>query len=369
MGLDVSVWVVMLIVCIISLALLAYTKITEEPCTRFTVSVKDYHNAGNNNYHLKEVLNFSSSAVTKEKKNIVWDFGDGTPQGIGGHVTHIYYKEGPFTVNATANGSCTETRLIYIRARENARQPSNSGILGNNIINGDFELIAGQKGSYSCNYSASEYEWHIVDRTNFPVKTGKEAEFYFRVPGSYTLQLKLDNDPEKIFIKNIVVDEDPLANISPLSPGPVRSGNLNKGKEDKNGSDLGQAAGDTTAKVNIKLPHKDTVVPPPPVEPKREPLITADRTFLVLLQGVNNGAKEIQDFDDYLCEKGNTEVVINEKERTTLTSLCNKIRKHEKFRVEAVQAVRGDHKCVKSLNVVIKRKTLLSGWVIVDKLP
>lgn len=350
-GLDTRVWLAMLLVSVLSIGLISYNKATEEPCAPLNIAINSSHKAAAGRFNTNEVITFSSLRMGKKSENIVWSFGDATPTAKGSRVTHNYAAGGNYTVTATINGKCGETKVISVK--EIAPIKTDSVILTNDIITGNFSPNMREKATYKCIAFAKSYEWRILYKKSFDVQTGQEAIYSFPNVNTYTLQLRLDNNPHKTFSKTIHVlpsniGRTPRPIPLPPLPAPPRP-----------------PKADTSKNPVAVTPSAPTPDQPKADAAKSEPprvIEVNDRRFLKLLQGVIAGSNDVQDFNDYLQDKGKTRVFLNNKDWKTLEELCLMIKGNRERKAEAVEAVRVD-KQVTHLKVKAKKKNWLGRWV------
>jgi tetratricopeptide (TPR) repeat protein len=72
------------------------------------------------------LVDFKAQGVTKAAEQLVWDFGDGT-QGTGASPSHVYLKEGEFTVTLKSGDVPVMKRVVYVWTPPLATSPLSLG--------------------------------------------------------------------------------------------------------------------------------------------------------------------------------------------------------------------------------------------------
>jgi PKD repeat protein len=285
MGLDYRVWRVMLIISLLSLGLLSYRLIDSKKCIPVSFSIKTIAIHADSTYSAGEILSFISSST---KNEITWDFGDNTQKITGQYVTHAYQDIGSYTITAsTGTGSSCETIMKIVIAPAVIQKDDTNLVTGEEIV-GPVATLTGKEEIFTCMVSAAVYEWSI---TNYPKMTqkGSTAKFQFPTAGKYSVQVTLDGDRTKRYSKEITVEAAPDLSspipddIKPLIPSGV------------------QPLPEATATVKI-----------------------TDATFKEYLEKVIDKKMTAADFDNYLCYKGETKVILN-GDLMSFNALCEEI--------------------------------------------
>ncbi len=285
MGLDYRVWRVMLIISILSLGLLSYRLIDSKKCIPVSFSIKTIAIHTDSTYSVGENLSFISSS---NKNEITWDFGDNTEKITGQYVTHAYQNTGSYKIIAsTGTGSSCETVMKIVIAPAVIEKDDTNVVTGEEIL-GPLSTITGKDELFTCVVTARIYEWSI---SNYPKMTqkGSTAKFQFPTAGKYTVQVTLDGDRTKRYSKEITVEAAP----------------------------------------DLSSPIPDDIKPliPDGVQPLPEPAATVkitDATFKEYLEKVIDKKMTAADFDNYLCYKGETKVILN-GDLMSFNALCEEI--------------------------------------------
>jgi PKD repeat protein len=349
MHLDKKVWLVLLITCLASIALLGYAFVIKEKCVPFSINAQGIMAEGS--YETSEPVFFRASLTNDSR--ITWDFGDGSEKQKSESVIvkHTYTKEGNFTVTAMSSNVCSSAEF-----KINVRKGSNSGkFIKAPQIFGSTSPKAGESVSYVSDViGASDYEWRILDKSSFPVVNEQTAKFTFPKPGLYKLQLTVDHDREnKRTVLDINVPEETVkANNTPVFIPPVLPKPGQKAAEEKQ-------EGVTEKPVETdKATPKATEAP---VTAAKKNTQIGNKGFQKLLENTVAGEGSIESFDEYLHFKGNTTVrVYKESSPKKFSEFINEI-KGKKVTIEDVKLNRdpGDETIITSIEVRIKKRGFL----------
>ncbi|MBS1755214.1 MAG: PKD domain-containing protein [Ferruginibacter sp.] len=321
MGLDYRVWRTMLIISIISLGLLSYTLIDSKKCEPVNFLIKTIVQHTDGVYNTGETLSFVSSS---SKFETTWDFGDNTAKITGQYVTHIYKTAGEYRISASTGTGCETIQGIQVVEPVASAQDDNNVVTGQEIV-GPSSTVTGKEEMFTCMVTAKSYDWSI---SNYPKmnQQGSTAKFQFPTPGKYLVQVTLDSDRTKRYTKEINVEAMPVApsvtpdEVKPLIPETV------------------QPLPSPTDSKNIKI---------------------TDDIFKGYLGKVVDKKMTAADFDNYLCYKGDTKVILN-GELMTFNAMCEEIsgkkrRKlligKKKIKIEMAEMRRDKDGCVNIIEV------------------
>ncbi|HQW83556.1 MAG TPA: PKD domain-containing protein [Ferruginibacter sp.] len=286
MGLDYRVWRVMLIICILSLGLLSYRLIDSKKCQPVNFLIKTIIQHTDSVYTTGETLSFVSSS---NKYETTWDFGDNSTKITGQYVTHVYKNAGAYTITASTGTGCETIQNIQVAEPVVAVENDNNVITGQEIV-GPASTITGKEEMFTCMVSAKSYEWSI---SNYPKmnQQGSTAKFQFPTTGKYLVQVTLDGDRTKRYTKEINVEAAPTApSIAPDEVKPLIPESI-------------QPLPNPSDSKNIKI---------------------TDEIFKGYLGKVIDKKMTTADFDNYLCYKGDTKVILN-GELMTFNAMCEEI--------------------------------------------
>ncbi len=349
-ALDLRVWVTMISLVLSSAGLVGYKVLAGKQCRNVVIQTRTI-NGKDGQLYCGETIRFTA-AGSDEK--ITWNFGDGTTSGLGmSVVSHTYSQPGRFNVVADLNGGCRESVAITIRKRDVisealAEYPNIEG-----AITSDPSATAGKAAVFISTQTASFYEWTVLNRNEFYTQSGKIASFTFPLPGTYTIQLKLNKNRQQTFFKTIYVLAGTPKRLPALKPAQRK---LAFEPSSPAKADVQQSSAVTSAPDSMAKPETNTV--------KHQFVEVPDGYLKRSLENVVDGSKTVEDFADLLCNGSQTHVLVNNAtDFITFDELCKRIR-HKKYRIESVKAARDDqrNRCVLVLNVAIRRKGLFGRW-------
>ncbi len=318
MGLDYRVLRVLFVVSILCLGLLGYRLIDINKCIPVNFVIKTIAVHTDSNYSAGESLSFIAST---SKNEITWDFGDNSIKVTGQYVTHTFETDGSYKIYASTGTSCLTIKEITIKTAAVIKTKDDTVVMGEEIV-GPASTIEGTEVMFYCMVTATAYEWTIV---NYPkmTRTGTNAKFSFPGSGKYIVQVTLDHDRTKRYSREVTVeaapnDKSPIPdNIKPLLPDNVQT-----------------------------LP-----------DPNKNVKIT-DAIFLSYLQKVVDKKMAANDFDNYLCYKGETKVISN-GELMSFNAFCDEIsgKKRRKFlskvkiKIKTAEMRRDNEGCVNIIEI------------------
>lgn len=349
--LDFKIWVSFIILILLSVALLSYKVITNEPCPSFTIEVTGKLNHIDDNAHtfyINEQLSFFTT-LRSQNNNITWDFDDGTDKRSGAYVMHNYLKEGYYLVKATVNGKCIQSfnvRITQSPTAVNNTMPIVSPIISADIIN------VGDEANFTTSAIGANYEWSVEELADMPKQNTNPAKFVFAKPGNFTIILKVDED--KIYKKLIqVIDNGSQLVQAPTLP-PVSTVDI---------PPVPQEPLPTPKKIeDPKTEPQDPVKQEPELPPAKVYDQLPEPAIKAMVQGVIDGKKEVADFNNILCNGAGTKVMANNKS-TTFAALCNELKDKKgililkrKRKIESFKVVRdvSNGNCVKIIYIKYK---------------
>ncbi len=352
MGSDSKVWITMLLVVLLCIGWVSYKKISNRPCITYSIYSKGLNSDNKSGYYIGEIIRFTASLANN--KNVIWNFGDHSKEERGSLVSHIYADKGKYVITAKLNGECPVTTSVYIRTPEVIHTHSDDTLINpETIITGNVTPEAGEAATYICNVSANSYEWTILNRKEYKSEKNKIAVFKFKTPGSYNLQLKLNNDRGKLYSKTIYVQPAKIA-ARPL-PVPILIPKRPAPKPEPS----------TVKKDSVAVPPVSTTPPPRPATTeiltnKPRTIGLPDEAFKSFLEDVVNGDKDAGFFNKYLNNGGETKVKVNkEKKLISFNQFIQSIKGNKKIKIENVKVDRDANKDVLQINVVYTKKKFL----------
>lgn len=330
LGLDKRVWSVMITISVLSLGLLSYKLVDNKKCIPFNGTIKTTTFHGDSVYYVGENLTFIAST---SKQDITWDFGDNTAKPEGTYVTHKFLAPGTYRIRASAGADCDWSKsIIVINVPQSTYIREGEKIMGQAAVTNAFDA------EFICTELADTYTWSIKNYPGIkPIGAGEKVKFRFTLPGTYTVQVILDNNRIKTYTKEVSV-EDVLKPKNKMPEDPTRLVPMDPIPD-------------------IKLPEQVPETKTEEVDNKPKFLKIPDATFWSLLESVQNNQKDITDFDKYLCSGGATKVRENTTRYITFTILCQQLSgKDKKASIKAVRLKRDDSGCIILIDIDIKKK-------------
>lgn len=350
-GLDYKVWICFIISLLLSAGLLAYKIFTYVPCQDFSIitssNIKHPEAQNTQTFYVNEQITFTVS-IRDTKQSVTWDFDDQSTSQKGATVTHTYLKEGYYLIKAILNGKCIQS--LNIRIIQSNTSTLNTIPAVNPIISADIVTV-GDEVVFNSTAAGANYEWSIEELPTEPKQITSQAKFLFTKPGNYTVALKID---DKVYRKIIQVD-DILSTIGTGAALPPVSK-----------ADLPPVPQEPLPPLVEDLP-KETPKEMPVVKQEPEPPAkTYDQlpepAIKAMIQGVIDGKKDIEDFNNILCNGAGTKVVAND-EATTFAAFCNELKEKKgvlmlkkKRKIESFKVVRDETSgnCVKIIYINYK---------------
>lgn len=355
LGLDNMVWMFMILIIIMAIGLLSYRLADRKECIPFTFNIKAITMHTEGTFYTDETLSFSASLKTQ---NIQWDFGDNSRSETGQYVSHRFAKEGKYFITASTVPGCETIKEINVKAPLPAPPVFDSTNVdaGEKII-GHTTTFTGTSEVFVCSEIGTSYDWAIVNRPTIrPKSLGSTASFLFPNAGKYTVQVTVDNDRNKRYFKDIIVQdvaspmnsvpEKPTRLIPLPQPPPIQ----NQPREKAN-------------PAPAEKPKATTDPEGPVIKPPSNKLLrVGNATFKAYLEKVMDKEMTAADFDKYLCGGGSTKVILNgdKSDVQTFASLCNFLREgkvkkmvifNKKIKLVSVKLHRDNTTCVTLIDV------------------
>jgi hypothetical protein len=132
LGIDNSVWIVILCVTVIGIITLGFRLIKNTPCEEIQITTKGTAEHDEANFFFpNEKIDFLASM--KNARYIEWDFGDSSEVSLDSVATHAYANEGNYLVTLKINDKCSEFFRILIR-RPKTNLPDKGNTDQNNSV-------------------------------------------------------------------------------------------------------------------------------------------------------------------------------------------------------------------------------------------
>lgn len=332
--------------------LMAYSIVGVDPCSPISVSIKGLTSGEATTFYVGEQIAFKASMSLGSK--VEWTFGAQNIKAEGQRVTHSFYKEGNQTITVLVNGKCREEKVITIRKIAGSSTAGNISVpqvLVNPIMGNSTTEVGKSVTFYSSIPADSTYEWIVLNSPNNPTFRTNQASYTFVTKGARTIQLTLDKDPLKVYTKVISVEALYVPpSLEPTKSEPVVVNPIyipEKKEEPKNEPKAADPVPNNTNPNAGTTPKVDV-----PAKPKTK--IIGNELFKGFLEDVVDKQMSASDFDAYLCSKGATKVLENGK-WTDFATMCENIRGRGRIKIESVELIRDESKCVVSITVRHKK--------------
>lgn len=351
-GLDYRIWLVMGTASLLSAGLLFFQKVQHQrfvaaPCPVLPLSVDGKQKPTVICPPNRTVI-FSLGAPKGAR--VTWEFDDGTAAVSGAVTQHKFLKEGQYTVEASVDGSCTQSVDVLIKEALNSEvvKPELQ------IFSDSAEAMVGSRLRFSAASfpAAKTYQW-LVQETGEKAE-GENAGFRFLHPGIFTLRLTADNNPAWQQIRQITIKDFPVAPLGPLETMPPGGGPL------PNVGDLLPPVpggnGGSSQKGQMAATNKSADQPAGGGEtPKPKSTAIDPDAFKGFFQQVLNGDNPVNSLDAYLPYRETTQVF--EEGNNNSVSLKEFCAKNKNRTIDALRFNRDDQKSsIQSIVVKLKSK-------------
>ena len=321
-GLDLGVWVMLLLCTVLSLGLLSFFVINRGKCIPFAIKVTANTDTV---YYTGQTINFDVSISSKKMR---WDFGDGSDTENGLFRTHVFYKPGKYTVRASMNNTCEETAEIKVLTDPN-------DIRGTDKIIGPEITIPNKEEEYICAVYSPQSKWLVVGHPDIkPVIKGLSAKFRFNRPDTYIIQVTLDDNRVRTYSKEVVVK-----GTTPTTQPTERKVDIKKLLPDPSPN-----------------PDPKPVVVTAPTEIKMVPE-SAFKGFLKAIMFDESGKKSLTDFDQFLYYKGETKVRLSTGENYSFAAFYSKLPGlQDKITIDRVEFVKSAPDKIQLIRVFVTKQ-------------
>ncbi|MDA3613694.1 hypothetical protein [Polluticaenibacter yanchengensis] len=350
-GFDYRFWITLIVLIILSIVGYGYKKKYLYSCPVHTISTRGIYS---NNSLVKQSFLINEPVVFRvpdiPHSSVEW-FIDDVTKGKADSLLFTFPQAGKFAVKMKLDGKCEYVRIINILPFKHQSLDVNTagaGSLPDQVIEGNEVFEAGSINYFTTPVIANSYEWQILEVPEYGIKTDQLIGYSIITAGTYTIQLKLNNDSKKVFTKTVRVtapvvvadipEEMDVPKPIDVPPGPVDipANNKDKGNENDKGSG------------GVKEPPKVRIVLP-------------DNEILSILQLIRDKKKTVADFGESLCDGEKTKVLANDDEVMTLSELVDKLQSKKwalgkRPKVNSVKTVRDNSNgnCVSVLYVNYK---------------
>lgn len=251
----------------------------------------------NQTFKLDEEIVFKPINVTDT--NLNWYF-DGKHVLTNNLLKHSFSTPGKHTVQLVVNEKCNYYAIVQIVPYRHATTNSLTDVTKIDpslIIEGPDRFEIGAITYFSTSIGAKHYEWSIVEMPEYGIKNEATVGYSIINPGVYTLQLILDENPNKKFTKTIhvVSIQNTISDGILDVPKPVDI------------SDNSQ--GNSGSKEVVPVVQEQKVMVP-------------DNELLAMLKLIRDDKKNMNDILPGMCKGAQTKVLANDEKVMTLAELC-----------------------------------------------
>lgn len=284
-------------------------------------------------------------------KSLEW-YVDGNLKSKEAKFKHAFAEAGKYAVKLKVDGKCEYIQIVNVLPFKHQSMDislADAGTLPDMVIEGNETFEAGTITYFTTPVVANAYEWQILEMPEYGIKSEQLVGYSIIAAGTYTLQLKLNNDDKKVFTKVIKVSAPTIAESAgdemdvpkPIEmPAPVPGGGAAGGADNGGGgASTGSGAKDVAKPKNV-LP---------------------DSEILSLLKLIREEKKTMADLTESLCDGEKTKVLANDEKVMTLAELVDRLQSKKwalgkRPKVNTVRTVRDDSdgNCVSVIYVSYK---------------
>jgi PKD domain len=333
--LDERVILTMFLVSLLALLFTAFRYKNYKPCNGFQLKIyANYFNVGN--------TIFFKATDTKNAEKWEWDFGDKTTRDktSGPLASHVYTQPGQYIISLTINGQCKQYQTISINsaAKDSVHKivpqviwPTGQIFVGQNVVFRDITQ------------GANRWHWYIGEGKDSKQFDTKDVPFTFTTAGRVIVKLFVNDNPDAMEERTIVVDN------APLPPKVVPFIIVNKANSNRpyqplieiKGEPGGPSAFDNAASA------------------KPQAARLTDQLFLQMVRGVIEKSVALRDFDPYLCGNSNVRVSFNGDD-IGFSECISRLQKIKKLKsLQANAYTDPGTNCILSISIRYEKRTFL----------
>ena len=331
-NIDPKIYLSFGIIFILSLIFLLYQYFRHVDCenANFYIHAEEYL--------VNKVVEFNDN--TKGATSWEWDFGDESETDRRQRTLHYYKKPGEYIVKLKINGNCIHEKPVTITSIS-----QQTGYLP--VIIAPDVAAVGETVYFNAEKIGGEsWEWSFGETGNTDA-LDQSAVYRFKTTGDKKITLIVNGDVEHTATKTIYVAPKTIkakqkTNIKSYEfEKPHSSFSLAQGEAQKDPLvDMLQYIPVSPASKSIK----DTAVPG-----KKTPEISNEQ-FQILLNQVAAQSKTKDDFREYLCDKYDLPVIVNDKALIPFDVFCHKIA-GKKIRITALRLNKDSKNCIQNITV------------------
>lgn len=242
-------------------------------------------------------------------KTVEW-FVDDALKSKDASFTHAFANAGKYAVKLKVDGKCEYVQIVKVLPYKHQSMDisvADAAALPDKVIEGNETFEAGTITYFTTPVVANAYEWQILEVPEYGIKNEQLVGYSIISAGTYTLQLKLNNDDKKVFTKTVKVTAPLVAAESADAmdvPKPVEMPEQGTGGADSGGASPVAVGGKDVAKPKSVLP---------------------DSEILSMLRLIRDEKKSVADLAESLCDGEKTKVLANDDKVITLSELADRL--------------------------------------------
>ncbi|MEC3874181.1 PKD domain-containing protein [Chryseobacterium salviniae] len=298
-------------------------------------------------YIVNKVVEFNDN--TPGANSWEWDFGDNTPPDRRQRTLHYYKKPGEYIVKLKINGNCVHEKLVTITSisQQNGYLP---------IIMAPDVATVGDPVYFNAEKEGGEsWEWSFGE-TGSTDALEKSPVYRFKTTGDKKITLIVNGDVEHTAVKTVYVAPKAIRAKQKID---IKSYEFEK-PHSAFSLPPGESQKDPLVDMLQYIPvspktkqRKDSII-----IAKKAPEISNEQ-FRIMLGQVAAQSKTKDDFKEYLCEKYDIPVVINDKKLMPFEQFCQEIN-GKKIKITALRINKDTKNCIQNINIHYKVKK----WMI-----
>lgn len=294
-------------------------------------------------YIVNKIVEFNDN--TKGATSWEWDFGDSTEIDRRQRTIHYYKRPGEYIVKLKINANCIHEKLITITSIS-----QQTGYLP--IITSPDVATVGEAVHFNAEKDGGEsWEWSFGETGNTDALE-KSTVYHYKTTGDKKITLIVNGDVEHTAIKTIYVAPKVIKAKQKID---IKSYEFEKSHSSFS-LPQGEAQKDPLVDMLQYIPvspkaklKKDSVV-----SDNKIPEISNEQ-FQILLNQVAAQTKTKDDFKEYLCDKYNIPVVVNDENLIPFDQFCQKI-SGKKIKITALRLSKDSKNCIQNINIHYKIK-------------
>ena len=297
-------------------------------------------------YLVNKVVEFNDN--TKGAASWEWDFGDGSETDRRQRTLHYYKKPGEYIVKLKINGNCIHERPVSITSIS-----QQTGYLP--VIIAPDVAAVGEAVYFNAHKNGGEsWEWSFGE-TGSTDALDQSAVYRFKTTGDKKITLIVNGDVEHTAVKTIYV--------APKTIKAKQKTDIRSYEFEKPHSSFSLPKGEVQKDPLVDMLQH---IPVSPVSKSKADTIIAEKKipeisneqFKILLYQVAAQSKTKEDFREYICNKYDIPVIVNDKDLISFDVFCQKIA-GKKIKITALRLNKNSKNCIQNMNVYYQTKKWL----------